>query len=385
MQRASCAKRGDIFMGRKKIPGLQKRYGVWHIDKKLFGQRVCESTGTSNLEEAEKILARRIEEIRNTRYFGIRPKRVFKEAAIKYLKENQYKASIRSDAGRLKVLVPYIGDLPLDNIHMGSLQAFVEARRKQGVKTRTINHALQITRRSLNLAATEWIDENGLTWLFSAPKIKLLREVDNREPYPLNWEEQDRLFAELPAHLRNMALFAVNTGCRDFEICNLRWEWEINISDTSVFVIPAGMVKNRENRLVILNRIARRVVQSVKGDNPEYVFTYKGKPITRMLNKGWIHARARVGLTQVRVHDLKHTFGRRLRAAGVSFEDRQDLLGHKSSRMTTHYSAAELGNLMAAANQVCERGNCGVLLRLVGQQYRRGSRESHARYLKVGE
>lgn len=26
-----------------------------------------------------------------------------------------------------------------------------------------------------------------------------------------------------------------------------------------------------------------------------------------------------------RVHDLKHTFGRRLRAAGVSFEDRQDL------------------------------------------------------------
>jgi hypothetical protein len=30
-------------------------------------------------------------------------------------------------------------------------------------------------------------------------------------------------------------------------------------------------------------------------------------------------------------------------------EDRQDLLGHKSSRMTTHYSAAELGNLLSAA------------------------------------
>ena len=37
-----------------------------------------------------------------------------------------------------------------------------------------------------------------------------------------------------------------------------------------------------------------------------------------------------VKLHQVRVHDLKHTFGRRLRAAGVSFEDRQDLLGHRS-------------------------------------------------------
>jgi hypothetical protein len=55
----------------------------------------------------------------------------------------------------------------------------------------------------------------------------------------------------------------------------------------------------------------------------------------------------------VRVHDFKHTFGRRLRAAGVSFEDRQDLLGHKSGRITTHYSQAELGNLIAAANRVC--------------------------------
>jgi len=52
-------------------------------------------------------------------------------------------------------------------------------------------------------------------------------------------------------------------------------------------------------------------------------------------------------------YDLKHIFGRRLRAAGVSFEDRQDLLGHKSGRITTHYSAAELTNLIEAANRVC--------------------------------
>ncbi len=61
----------------------------------------------------------------------------------------------------------------------------------------------------------------------------------------------------------------------------------------------------------------------------------------------------RAGLPLVRVHDLKHTFGRRLRSAGVSFEDRQDLLGHRSGRITSHYSQAELGNLIAAANRVC--------------------------------
>ena len=86
-----------------------------------------------------------------------------------------------------------------------------------------------------------------------------------------------------------------------------------------------------------------------------------------MNNTGWKSARERAadkweeehgepapdGFRRIRVHDLKHTFGRRLRAAGVSFEDRQDLLGHRSGRITTHYSQAELGNLIAAAEKVC--------------------------------
>lgn len=45
------------------------------------------------------------------------------------------------------------------------------------------------------------------------------------------------------------------------------------------------------------------------------------------------------------MHDLKHTRGRRLRAAGVGLEDGQDILAHKSGRMTKHYGAAEFGNL----------------------------------------
>ncbi len=76
---------------------------------------------------------------------------------------------------------------------------------------------------------------------------------------------------------------------------------------------------------------------------------YRGKPIKHMLSTGWRQPRERAGLLQVRVHDLKHTFGRRLRAANVSFEDRQDLLRHRSGRITTHYSAAELTRLIEAA------------------------------------
>ncbi len=343
-------------MGHKKMPGLVKRYGSWHINKVVDGVRICESTGTSQLEEAEKYLVHRLESIRKASVYGIRPKRTFREAATKFLLEHQHKKSIRVDAWCLKTLDVYIGKLALESVHMGSLQGFIEARQKEGVKTKTINHGLQTVRQIMNLAAGVWMDEHGLTWLTSPPKIKLLSELDSRKPYPLNWEEQDRLFAVLADHLREMALFAVNTGCRDREICRLRWSWEVKVPIAeigSVFIIPSERVKNGEDRLVVLNQVAREVIERQRGKNSEFVFIYKDKPITRMLNTGWKKARKRVNLS-VRVHDLKHTFGRRLRAAGVSFEDRQDLLGHKSARITTHYSTAELLNLWEASNRVCD-------------------------------
>lgn len=300
-----------------------------------------------------------MEEIRQAQIYGVRPKRTFEQAAAKFVLENDHKRSLDSDIGRLKQLMPYIGAMPIDRVHTGALGPWVAHKRKNGASAGTINHGLKVVRRILNLAATEWVDENGLTWLQSAPKIKLLPDTHKRQPYPLNWEEQGRLFRELPRHLANMALFAVNTGCRDAEICNLRWDWEVKVPEfgTSVFIIPGENVKNGDERLVVLNRIAEAVIDEVRGMNETHVFTFRGKPIKRMLNSAWMTARTKTGLPQVRVHDLKHTFGRRLRSAGVSFEDRQDLLGHRSGRMTTHYSAAELSQLIAAANRVCERSN----------------------------
>ncbi|WP_100622813.1 hypothetical protein [Candidatus Coxiella mudrowiae] len=80
----------------------------------------------------------------------------------------------------------------------------------------------------LNLAASEWMDENGLMWLAAVPKIRLLKEDDKHEP-SLNLVEQDRLFTALLLHLQRMALFKVNTDCREQEVYRLRWEWEIAI------------------------------------------------------------------------------------------------------------------------------------------------------------
>jgi integrase len=300
-----------------------------------------------------------MEQARQALIYGVRPARTFEQAAAKFVLENQHKRSLPSDIGRLKLLMPWIGEVCIDKLHSGTLQPWIEARRQQGVAVGTINHGLKVIRRILNLAATEWVDEYGLTWLTAAPKIKLLPDTNKRQPYPLSWIEQDRLFKELPGHLAHMAMFAVNTGCRDSEICNLQWEWEVNVPElnTTVFIIPGRYVKNGDDRLVVLNRIATSIVDIQRGRHPIHVFVYERRPITRMLNSAWLRARKKAGLHRVRVHDLKHTYGRRLRAAGVSFEDRQDLLGHRSGRITTHYSAAELSRLIDAANSVCDRAD----------------------------
>jgi hypothetical protein len=66
-----------------------------------------------------------------------------------------------------------------------------------------------------------------------------------------------------------------------------RWAWEIAVPEleTSVFLIPAMQVKNREERLVILNRVAASVVDGQRGIHPEFVFTYRQKDERQRLAK----------------------------------------------------------------------------------------------------
>ena len=226
--------------------------------------------------------------------------------------------------------------MPIRQVHQGTLEKFIQSRRKKGLKANTINRDLAVVRRILNLATRLWRDESGLTWLETAPLLQMLDCDDARKSYPLNWDEQARLFERLPDHLKEMALFKVNTGTREQEVTCLRWDWEVSIPElkTSVFVIPGEGVKN-------------------------------GKPVDRINTKAWRRAREEAGLPQVRVHDLKHTFGRRLRAQGVSYETRQVLLGHKNGQIMTHYSSAEIDELIAAVEKVSWSGTSTPVLTML--------------------
>jgi hypothetical protein len=54
--------------------------------------------------------------------------------------------------------------------------------------------------------------------------------------------------------------------------------------ETSVFVIPRDYVKNGLDRFVVLNRIAKSVIDGCRGEHSEFVFTRRGKPIARINN-----------------------------------------------------------------------------------------------------
>lgn len=251
--------------------------------------------------------------------------------------------------------MPYIGHLPLDEINRDTLDEWVAMRMEQNLATNTINHGLKIVRRVLNVAERELIDENNLTWLLKAPLIKLLSVDDKREPFPINWEEEKALLAQLPKHLKEMSLFVLNTGCRDQEICHLRWQWEVTVPELnmSVFVIPKEFNKGKRDKLIVLNRVAREIIERQRGKHPDFVFSYGGYGLYQMNNTGWQTAREKAGLVQLRVHDLRHTFGTRLRALGTSFEDCRDLLGHKSNRTTDLYCQQSISGLLREVEKLC--------------------------------
>ncbi|TWC17109.1 site-specific recombinase XerD [Pseudomonas sp. SJZ085] len=387
-------------MARKAISGLYQKGGVWQIDKVFRGERLRESTGTSDRQEAEQYLIHRLEQLRQQKVYGVRRTRTWEEAATRFLIENKDQPSIKLTAHHLKHLHPYLKGVPLTHIDDQALEPFVKDRLKgmvlpcgkqlKPVAPRTINISIERVIRVLSLCARKWRDEERRPWLDSVPmltKLDLKKKV--REPYPMSWEEQSILFGELPSHLQTMALFKVNTGCREQEVCKLRWDWEIPVPElgTSVFLIPSDFggrnersgVKNGDERLVVLNSVAKSIIDKQRGQSKEWVFPYNGTAMHRMNDSAWKKARVRAaklwqeenlrpahpGYASIRVHDLKHTFGRRLRAAGVTQEDRKALLGHKNGSITSHYSGAELGHLIEAANMVSATDSRGPVLTIL--------------------
>jgi hypothetical protein len=103
-------------MARKTITGLYEKGGVWRIDKVYRGERIRESTGIGDRQEAEQYLIHLLERLRQQKVYGVRQVHTWEEAATRYLLEVRDQPSIHLTALCLKQLHPYIGHLPLTHI-----------------------------------------------------------------------------------------------------------------------------------------------------------------------------------------------------------------------------------------------------------------------------
>lgn len=346
------------------MPGLRQRNGIWHIEKRCQyapGGWLRDSTGTSSRAEAEKILIRRLAKLEEEVKRRDQAIFLFEQAALQYLEEIAEKSSAETIAMHLDQLLPFLGNLPLAHVHDGTIQPFIEHERDRGLAPKSINNALGCVSTILNRAARVWRDEGGRPWLAQAPALISRLPVKGKQAkaYPLSWSEQQRLVQGMPRHLADPVLFGINTGCREQEICQLRWDWEVEIPEleTSVFILPEVLTKTSTERVVVLNTVAERVIESRRGVHEEFVFTYRGHAMKKLNGSAWKRCWREAGLPTEKgirkgVHNLRHTFGRRLRSAGVPLETRKALLGHASGDITTHYSAAELNELREAAEKI---------------------------------
>ncbi len=358
----------------KPSPGLQKRGRVWWIDKQVNGIRILESTRTPRLEEAEEILRRKVARLSGLPQY-CRPEEKFIDGAIKYLEESSH-ASIGRDVHAIQLLEPYIGDLRMIDVDNDALSEYKRKRLaglipapgidKDGKPKRprprsagTVNRDLACVRRILNLSARVW------RWIPSAPLIQEVKGP-SKKPYPLQWAEQDALFAALPAHLQDACYFDVNTGLRESELCGLRWDMEVELPelDTSGFILP--VTKNGEERIVVLNSVAKKAIERCRGNHRTWVFTYRDERLKGIENTAWRRAWRKAGLPTdpmilKGVHNLRHTFGHRLRAYGVPIEDRKALLGHTTGDITTHYSMPDIARMIEYVERLTKRKETTVL------------------------
>ncbi|MDE0242091.1 MAG: tyrosine-type recombinase/integrase [bacterium] len=138
--------------------------------------------------------------------------------------------------------------------------------------------------------------------------------------------------SRFPAHVAIIRLLLL-TGCRSQEIMSLRWkeyrQGHLHLTDTKT-----------GPRMVWLSSPARRILDGLPRRSP-WVFpsrsTHSHIPST-VVFKTWCRIRAAAGLSDVRLHDLRHTYASLAIMHGENILTVGRLLGHKDPATTLSYT-----------------------------------------------
>jgi len=144
-----------------------------------------------------------------------KPRRSWNDAVVRWVKEQSHKATAREDIAKLRWLDQYLGGKDLAHINRAFIDRITDAKLVQGCSNATVNRTLAILRAILRKCVNEW------EWLDRMPSLRMLKEPTRRIRF-LTREEAQRLLAELPENLADMATFSLATGLRAANVTGLQ-------------------------------------------------------------------------------------------------------------------------------------------------------------------
>ena len=319
--------------------GLYKRGQVWWMSFSYKGEQKRFSTEATDKKVAEKIYHKVMTQVAEGKWLEKLPEedKMFKEMMDKYLTEYSiYKtpSGHLRDKGIAKRLNAYFGNPLLKDVTPSTITDYKSFRKKEKACPATIERELGLLKRAFNLAVREW------EWCRDNPVSRVSRErFNNQVERWLSPEEESRLLAVCPEWLKDIIIFAMNTGMRQGEILGIEWS-HVDLFRKTATVMRS---KNGERRTIPLNQSALEVLKSkakVRHIMSSYVFTSKiGTRIDQAnLLKAFYKTLEKAKIENFRFHDLRHTFATRLVQAGIDLYKVAKLLGHKDIRMTQRYS-----------------------------------------------
>lgn len=329
---------------------------IYWYDFSIRGKRFRNSCFTSDEDSAKRVLAQRYEEAWKRIQLGEKPRKTWVEAKDKWLAEHDHKRShfddcryaafwTRSFESRGLVYLDQVTPDVVADIRDRELRR-PKKRGEGSISTATFNRHISFLRAVINAAAREWL------WISVAPKFKLLEESDWRMRF-LTPPEFQRLYKALPEPYKSCALFAVSTGLRRGNVFGLRWDMVSMRGTTAYATFPQMVMKNGQPFSMPLTPTAQGVLRNQMGKHPELVFPRDdGQELQDIPAKMWKKALKDAGLSDLRWHDLRHTWASWLRQSGVSLDRLQELGGWQDEEMVRRYAHLNVEHLMSHASQI---------------------------------
>ena len=187
------------------------------------------------------------------------------------------------------------------------------------------------------------------------PAIPLDREIPRARRFESDEDERRLLDAAKP-HLMAIIVALLDTACRVGEILSTQWR-DVNLERREL-TIQAAKAKTRTGRIVPISFRLLAVLEMRRTDPagqpfpPEaYVFGNAVGGRVKSVQDAWRRARAKAGLGNLQLRDLRHEAGSRFDEAGMPTNYVSKILGHTNLTTTSRYLNIQRRGLHRAMQQ----------------------------------